>query len=194
MKFKELLAAKGIHFFVTRFGPAWLRGIAFDQKYVRGDWNFKGESSDELPSIIRKYNNTGDLLILGCGGSSILESFAPGAFSSVLGLDLSSEAVHLASRFARENVFFQVGDMVTFQCPRLYDIILFSESFNYVPTSQQEKLLRRLSASLKPGGVIIVTLAQAKRYHAIIELIRHCFQMVEDRKFLNSERHLLVLR
>lgn len=192
MRFKQLLATKGIHYFVTRFGPARLRGLAFDEKYRRGDWNFNGESSDELPAAIRKYSRNGDLLILGCGGASILKGFQPGTFASVLGLDLSAEAVRLAGRFAGKNISFQVGDMVTFQCPRDYDVILFSESLNYVPSLQQEEFLKRLVKHLKPDGVLIVTLAQAARYHAIIELIRSHFQVVEDRKFSNSERHLLI--
>ena len=193
MRFKQLLAARGIHYFITRFGPARLRGLAFDEKYRSGDWVFKMDS-DELPPVIRTHLRGGNLLILGCGGASILESLKPAMFSSILGLDLSAEAVRLASRFARENVSFQVGDMVTFQCPKDYDVILFSESLYYVPSSQQEELLRRLAGHLKPGGVLIVTLVQAKRYHSIIELIRRRFQMVEDRKFANSERHLLVFR
>jgi 2-polyprenyl-3-methyl-5-hydroxy-6-metoxy-1,4-benzoquinol methylase len=192
MKIKQLLATRGIHYFVTRFGPMCLRGLAFDEKYRRGDWNFKEEGSSELASTIRQYLRGGDLLILGCGGASILDSFEPTAFSSVLGLDLSAEAVHLAGRFARENVLFKVGNMVTFQCPRDYDVVLLSESLYYVPLFQQEKLLKRQAGHLKPGGVIIVTLAQARRYHAIIEMIRQSFQMVEDRSFTNSERHLLV--
>jgi SAM-dependent methyltransferase len=147
-----------------------------------------------LPSTIRKYLRGGDLLILGCGGASILDSFEPAAFTSVLGLDLSAEAVRLASRFATENILFQVGDMVTFQCPKAYDVILFSESLYYVPPSQQEELLKRLARHLKPRGVFIVTLAQPKRYSAIIELIRRCFQAMEDHTFANSERHLLVFR
>lgn len=192
MRLKQILAARGIHYFVTRFGPAWLRGLAFDEKYRRGDWNFKGESSDELPSVIRKYLRAGDLLILGCGGASVLESLRKEAIGSVLGLDLSSEAVRLANRYADRNISFQTGDMVTFQCPRDYDVILFSESLYYVPSAQQEALLKRLAKHLKPGGAVIVTLAQADRYHAIIELIRGRFQVVEDHKFSNSERHLLV--
>ncbi len=194
MRLKKLLAAKGIHYFVTRFAPAWLRSLAFDEKYRQGDWSFKDEGSDELPSVIRKYLHAGDLLILGCGGASILGSFDPAEFTSVLGVDLSSEAVQLASRFAGKNILFQTGDMVTFQCPGNYDVILFAESLYYVPALQRQALLKRLAGHLKPGGVCVVTLAQPKRYHAIIELVRTHFQMVEDHQFANSERHLLVFR
>lgn len=194
MNLKRLLVTKGIHYFVTRFGPMRLRSLAFDEKYRSGAWNFRGESSDHLPCVILKYLRNGDLLILGCGGASILESFEPDTFSSVLGLDLSEEAVRMASRFARKNISFRTGDMVTFECPRDYDVILFSESLNYVPTSQQEKVLKNLAKHLKGGGVIVVTLAQSTRYHAIIELIRSRFEIVEDRRFSGSERHLLVFR
>ena len=79
-----------------------------------------------------------------------------------------------------------------FQCPRDDHVVLLSESLYYVPSFQQKKVLKRLAEHLKSGGVIIVTLAQARRYHAIIELIHQGFQMVEDRSFINSERHLLV--
>jgi len=75
-----------------------------------------------------------------------------------------------------------------------HDVILFSDLLCYLPLLQQEELLTKLAGHLKPGGVLIVTLVQAKRYHSIIELIRRRFQMVEDRKFANSERHLLVFR
>ena len=194
MLLKQILAARGIHYIVTRFGPKRLRSLAFDAKYERGDWNFTGEDSDELPSIVRAYARNGDLLILGCGRAAILASFEATEFSSVLGVDLSEEAVRLAGRFANGNISFVVGDMLNLQLSRLYDVILFSESFNYVPSSKQLDLLKKLSSQLKLGGAIIVTLAQAERYHAIIELIRGSFQMLEDRSFSGSKRHLLVFR
>lgn len=194
MMLKQLLAARGIHYMVTRFGPKQLRSLAFDAKYERGDWNFAGEPSDELPSAVLAYARGGDLLILGCGSASILASLQPSAFSSVLGVDLSEEAIRLASRFANENVSFIVGDMVTLQLARPYDVILFSESFNYVPSSKQLDLLKRLSKQLKFNGTLIVTLAQPERYRAIIELIRGSFHVLEDRSFANSKRRLLVFR
>jgi hypothetical protein len=40
--------------------------------------------------------------------------------------------------------------------------------------------------------VIIVTIAQAKRYGEIIERIRKNFAVVEDRPFSGSNRHLIV--
>jgi len=169
-----------------------LRSAAFDEKYRRGDWNFEGEASQELSSIVRKYLRGGDLLIMGCGSASILQGFDSTTFGSVLGLDLSTEAIRLANRFASDKVVFQVGDMTSFKCPRTYDVILFSESLYYAPAMEREALLRRLVRHLKPGGAFVVTLAQPKRYADIIEMIRRCFQISEDRPFCRSVRHLLV--
>ena len=192
MRLRALLAVKGIHYFVTRFGPKSLRSAAFDERYRRGDWNFRDGESDELPSVIQKYLRGGDLLILGCGGASILDGLTQTPISSVLAVDLSKEAIRLASRYASEKIVFRVDDMTTFACPRPYDVMLFSESLYYIPVAAGEKLLKRLAPHLKPGGVFVVTLAQATRYQDIIEMIRRGFKLTEDRKFSGSDRHLLV--
>jgi 2-polyprenyl-3-methyl-5-hydroxy-6-metoxy-1,4-benzoquinol methylase len=192
MNIRRILAAKGIHYLVTRFGPQSLRRMAFDEKYRVGDWRFKNDSSGELPDLVRKYVRKGDLLMLGCGGAAVLEGLKQGDLTSALGVDLSDEAIRLANRYASESIRFKTGDMETFISDSHYDVILFSESLNYIPLANQEKLLQRLGNYLKKGGVFIVTFAQAKRYSAMIEGIRKHFQVREDRPFRGSSRHLLV--
>ena len=192
MRIRQLLAAKGIHYVATRFGWQKLRALAFDEKYRQGDWTFHADGGDELVGVIGGYLRNGDLLILGCGGASILEGLESKGFNSALGIDLSEEAIRLASRFASERVSFQLGDMVEFECPRPYDVILFSESLNYVPATGQSRLLLRLSEHLKPGGVFVTTFAQAARYQDILERIRRGFVVIEDRTFSGSSRHLIV--
>jgi len=193
MRIKRLLAARGIHYLATRFGPSWLRSMAFDEKYRRGDWNFHSDGA-ELPLIVSRYLRGGDLLMLGCGSASLLDSLEAPAFASVLGVDLSEEATRLASRIRRQNIAFQVGDMLRFQPPKQYDVVLFSESLYYVPATQQVEMLNRYAARLKAGGVIIVTFAQVTRYEDIIERVRGNFLMIEDRAFTGATRHLLVFQ
>lgn len=194
MNLRRLLAARGIHYIVTRFGPAKLRSMAFDEKYRQGDWRFSGDSTGELPAVVRRYLRQGDLLVMGCGGASILEGLEADGLNSALGIDLSEEGIRLASRYASSRITFQQADMTAFVCPRSYDVILFSESLNYVPMGDQAGLLIRLGTSLKPGGVFVVTFAQSKRYHDMIEGIRGQFDILEDRNFPGSARHLLVFR
>lgn len=191
MRINQLLAARGIHYLVTKLGSPKLRSLAFDEKYRQGHWRHS-DSVDELVAIIHRYLRGGDLLIMGCGGASVLESVELQDLKSALGIDLSQEAIRLASRFASDKVSFQLADMVTFECPHPYDLILFSESLYYVPVASQESLLRRLAAHLKPGGVFLVTFAQAKRYKNMINGIRRNFAVIEDRTFSGSTRHLIV--
>lgn len=192
MNLRRFLAAKGIHHLVTRFGWLGLRGLAFDEKYRRGDWTFGADGSSELANVTAAYLRQGDLLIMGCGGASVIDGLGAEAFATVLGVDLSREAIRLAGRYASDRVSFQLADMVAFECPRPFDVILFSESLYYAPASARESLLRRLSRHLKPGGVFVVTIAQAGRYASILESIRKNFMVREDRKFAGSARHLIV--
>jgi 2-polyprenyl-3-methyl-5-hydroxy-6-metoxy-1,4-benzoquinol methylase len=191
---RKLLATKGIHYFVTRFGSPQLKSAAFDEKYRRGDWHNQGDESGELAQVAYRYLCNGDLLIMGCGGASVLKGLVVSGFESALGVDISAEAIRLARSYASDNVSFRQADMIDFEPHRSYNVILFSESIYYVPTSRQETLLRRLSLSLKPNGVFIVTFAQANRYQDTIVSIRENFSVIEDRPFAGSTRHLLIFR
>jgi 2-polyprenyl-3-methyl-5-hydroxy-6-metoxy-1,4-benzoquinol methylase len=194
IRIKRLLATRGIHFFVIKYGPQKWRSIAFDEKYRLGHWCFKSGGAAELASVIQQYLRHGDLLIMGCGGAGVLESLEPRALNSVLGIDISQEAIRLASRFVSDNVSFQLADMVTYECLQPYDVILFSESLYYVPLADQKSLLTRLAVHLKTGGTFIATFAQAKRYWKMIEGIRKNFSVIEDHTFPGSDRHLIVFK
>jgi trans-aconitate methyltransferase len=91
-------------------------------------------------------------------------------------------------------VSFLQADMVTFVCPRSYDVILFSESLCYVPAAHRDPLLHRLAEHLKPGGAIGATFLQAKRYRKIIGNIRRQFVAIEARIITASTRYLVVFR
>jgi len=193
MNLKRLLSARGVHYIATRFGWSKLRSMAFDEKYRSGTWVTLADGVGEFPFIVQKYLNAGDLLMLGCGGASLLEGLDLPTLRSVLGVDLSPEAIRLAGCYSRSNVTFQVGNMETFDPPNNYDVILFSESLNYVPLPKQGELLRRLSGRLKPGGVFVITFAEAERYRDMLDAMRRAFTVHEDRHFRASKRHLIVV-
>jgi SAM-dependent methyltransferase len=191
---KRLLGLRGLHFFATRFGTKRLKSLAFDEKFRNGDWQFGEDSSGELARVVSNYANQGDLLIMGCGGAAILQHLESGRLASVLGIDIAKEAIRLASRYQAPNIAFQESDMIRFKCPRLYNLILFSESLNYVPFFKRKSYLQELCKALKPDGCIVITIAQSRRYSGILSMIRRSFQVLEDRKFSGSERHLIIIR
>jgi trans-aconitate methyltransferase len=184
----------GLHFFLTRFAPKCLRSVAFDTKYRRGDWDFAKEGPDPVGDFVRRFANHGDVLLMGCGSAFVLRDLNPREFTSVLGIDLSAEAIRRARRYAAPNVAFQQGDMATFRCPKTYDAILFSESFYYVPPLRRRPLLQRLCDSLKSRGCILITIAQPDRYRKTLSMIRRHFAILEDKQLESSDRRLLAIR
>jgi 2-polyprenyl-6-hydroxyphenyl methylase/3-demethylubiquinone-9 3-methyltransferase len=144
-KLKKLFTARGLHYLFTRFGSAALRKKCFDEKYLNGEWDYSGKPDFPLAVVVEKYAAAGHILILGCGSASVVGALKPGSFQTLLGIDLSPEAVKLASRQKSEAVRFEVGDIAEFKCGRKYDVILFAESIYYVSPLRRKKLLKYLA-------------------------------------------------
>jgi 2-polyprenyl-3-methyl-5-hydroxy-6-metoxy-1,4-benzoquinol methylase len=189
---RPLLAKRGFHYIATRFGSASIRAAAFDAKYAGGDWHFRADT--ELAHAVLPYLGDGAILIMGCGGAAILDALPMGRLTRVLGFDLSSEAIRLARRHGGQNVVFQVDDMRTAPCDGPYDLVLFSESLNYLTPTEQLDLLHRVGRHLSRHGVIVVTLSQGSRYKDIVERIRDGFALVSDCALAASGRSLQVFR
>jgi SAM-dependent methyltransferase len=189
--FKRLLTLRGFHYVATRFCGSTVRQWAFDEMYRSGKWNFT-ESENALSSVVEQYARNGHILMVGCGTATILSKLRPDSFQSVRGIDISGEALARASKYRNEKIDFEVADILEFKCPRKYDVILFSESFNYIPESQQVELLNRLCGDLTPGGCLVVTLSNPDRYRDIIERIKKNFHCLKAENFAGSKRYLLV--
>ena len=191
---RKLLGMHGVHYLVTRFGPQCLKLLAFDEKFHNGAWNFTNHPDYDLADVVKRYANKGNVLIMGCGTTSIMGCLEADGFSSVLGIDISSEAIRMASQYASPKVSFKQADMIHFKCPSSFNIILFPESLYYVSMPQRKALLQRFCASLKPEGCIIATFAQARRYARLLRMIRRNFHVLEDREFEAARRRLIVFR
>jgi trans-aconitate methyltransferase len=192
MNLRKVLSLPGVHFLATRFGGSALKRKSFDANYANGTWVFVADRSSELVSLVEQYAQNGHILMLGCGTASIAGVLDPAKYASFLGLDLSEEAIALAKKYENNKISCQVGDMLSHQCARDYDLIIFPESIYYLNVFQRRQLLRRLAGHLTKQGKILVTLAQPKRYAGILKMIRNNFQVDEDRAFRGSTRHLIV--
>ena len=189
----KLLSFRGIHWLATRFGWNKLRSLSFDEKYRNGDWNFNIETSD-LVHLVENYSSQGHILVLGCGAAPIAGALNPNSYETFLGVDLSEEAINIANQYTTEKIRFEVGDMLKYQCPRSYDVLLFSDCLNYVPWFFRKELLRRMSRSLTPTGKIMVVLAHPEKFATMIRMIRKSFIIEEDRTLEGTDRHVLVFR
>ena len=189
----KLLSFRGIHWLATRFGWKSLRSLSFDEKFRSGDWKFSNETP-ALVQLVEKYSSQGHILVLGCGAAPIAGVLNPNSYETFLGIDLSQEAINIASRQTTEKVRFEIGDMVKHQCSRSYDVILFSDCLYYAPFFLRKRLLLRMSQSLTPTGKIIVVLAHPAKYTSMISMIRRNFAIEVDGILEGTTRAVLVFR
>ena len=188
---QKFLGLRGVHYLATRFGWKSLRRISFDEKFRKGDWIFTGENPD-LVQLVEKHSSNGHILALGCGTASIAGALNPQCFQSFLGVDLSTEAISMAGKYANEKIRFECGDMLQYRCARSYNVILFPNSLNYADWHSRKKLLRTSSQSLVPGGRIIVSLAQPDLYAGILKMVRQNFAVEVDRDLQPAGGRVLV--
>jgi 2-polyprenyl-3-methyl-5-hydroxy-6-metoxy-1,4-benzoquinol methylase len=97
------------------------------------------------------------VLDIACGsglGSFLLAHWA----ASVDGVDISAESVAYATdRYRLPNLHFRVADVLDVQLPvSQYDVVICSMTLEQLDPAHHDDFLRKLSASLKPQGLLIV--------------------------------------
>jgi len=193
-RLKAILTVPGILYFFTRFGGSALRRQAFNQKYRDGSWDyFDKEHSPEMAKVIEEYAKKGRILDMGCGTGILASLLDADSFTYYRGVDASTEAIALAQKRKGENIYFEIGDIQSYECKDDFDLIVFEESLYYVPIFRR-RLLRRFAQHLRHGGLFVVTVADPRRFKGMIRMIRKNFQIIEDRCFQESKRLLLVFR
>jgi 2-polyprenyl-3-methyl-5-hydroxy-6-metoxy-1,4-benzoquinol methylase len=116
---------------------------------------------DIIFTVIRTHSRNAKILVLACGGGGLsLELARQG--HNVLGIDISSEAIKIAEKFARENPYqknfgsveYKVGDLNQIELPsRAFDVILAWDGLHHI--IQQARLMKQVRTALKPGGLFI---------------------------------------
>jgi len=150
----------------TKLGDA----AAFDKVYRSGDpwassdprYRYQSRKYDTIASFIPR-RSYASALDLGCGSGLLARRIAARA-DSVLGMDISAEAVDQA-RQANEiypNLSFAQGDIN--HLPALFDgafdLLVIADSLYYLPPPLDEAALRAVAARvarlLQPGGICVL--------------------------------------
>jgi SAM-dependent methyltransferase len=98
------------------------------------------------------------VLELGCGGGLPTTALLAQRFV-VTGVDLSSRQVELA-RIQIPNATFVRADMTTLEIPPgSFDAVVAFYSVIHVPRTDHRRLLGNVAGWLKPGGLLVVTMA-----------------------------------
>jgi trans-aconitate methyltransferase len=131
---------------------------------------------------------------MGCGTGGLAAILDRSGCASVLGIDLSSVAVERAKIRGLARAQFEVADIASWSCTEQYDAIVFEESLYYLSLKEQVRVLTAQRLFLTRTGVFVITVSNAARYRAMLEMIRSRFHVLEDRDHWDSHQRLVVFR
>ncbi|WP_028596292.1 class I SAM-dependent methyltransferase [Paenibacillus assamensis] len=136
----------------------------WDQEYKNKTWDYLADITEFsrysiVYGYIRRYLGTNGILDMGCGTGILYDTLLDNEKEGFTGVDLSTEAIKLASQKAPANTF-QVGNIMDYTPQKQYDIIVFNESLHYVTNTP--KVLLSYSNHLTSNGVIISSLYSHK--------------------------------
>ncbi len=134
----------------------------FDRHYEQGAWNPTGvrlRLQRELAALRRMSGGRrlGCVLSIGCGEGLFECMLAPHA-DSVLGIDLSAEAIESArrneARRGLHNLEFRCQPLSELRVEERFDAIVCLAFLHHVPEAELPGMLASLHARLRPGGFL----------------------------------------
>jgi len=171
---------------LQKAGSARVKKNLWDKEFANGRWDYLDNTPEDcVYGFIEKYGRGGSILDLGCGSGNSGNELAANAYQEYTGVDVSEVAVEKARARSQgngrmqKNRYFQ-SDIVAYAPTQSYDVILFRESIFYVPRVKIKEMLDEYAKHLKPGGVFIVRMCDRQKYHAIVQLIKDHYQIVEE--------------
>lgn len=116
---------------------------------------------DSVFEIIKKiYKNKEHFEILDlCCGTGIFPRIWLSKLKKIkyLGVDINKDFIEFAKEKLKDNRFdFLVGNAVSFNAHKKFDIIVATSSYHHIMDKQKRKYLRNISNHLKKGGFLLV--------------------------------------
>lgn len=120
-----------------------------------------------IDAIFRLAQPFGTTLDAGCGRGQLgLCLVELGRVERLRGFDWDAGKVEIANQAAGEAATYEVGDLTTHPLDNV-DTILCIDVLHYLPIAEQDALLGRAFAALRPGGRLIVRDVDASRIGSI---------------------------
>ena len=129
------------------------------------DWDAELIRDDRIIGIILENAGVAEdakVLDVATGTGVLIPDYLALKVRSVTAIDLSPEMIRLArEKCTDERVTFITGDVETEDLPGNYDVIVVYNAFPHFP--DPERLIRRLSALLRPGGTLTVAHGMSRK-------------------------------
>ena len=136
----------------------------WEDQYGSGHWDFlAGMTEAARQAIVAEWRERlkpgGSVLEIGCGTGVLCRAMRRGSYERYLGVDISQTAIAQAeAELADAQTRFIAGDAAAMAFEERFDIIVINEALNYFVGPGA--FLRRLHGSLRPGGVLLISMAE----------------------------------
>ena len=121
------------------------------------DIDYEGYAKNIL-NLLDKYNNKRENMLELAAGSGMLTQYFFNEFKNIDALDISPDMLNVfAEKYDNDNVNLIYYDMVEFENPDKYDlIVILLDSINYVTDPKElQKLFDNCYKNLKDGGLLV---------------------------------------
>jgi 2-polyprenyl-3-methyl-5-hydroxy-6-metoxy-1,4-benzoquinol methylase len=164
----------------------------WEAQYAAGRWDYLAELSElarfsVLAGYICHLKPGGTVLDTGCGQGVLLRRLPASCYSRYVGIDLSGSAISVAQEHANERSTFLAADCEEYSPAEQFDVIVFNEVLCCL--SDPLRTVERYARSLKPGGVLLVSLCTAARGSGtILSQLKRAYATVDEVCVVHSGR------
>lgn len=138
-----MIETKEVISFFDRLAAGWDADLIWNEEIIRVILDRAGISAGK------------DVLDVACGTGVLIPDYLKRGVCSVTAIDISPKMAEIArSKFPQPEVRVLCGDVETEPFEEHFDCIVVYNAFPHFP--DPERLIRRLSSLLKPGGILTV--------------------------------------
>jgi cyclopropane fatty-acyl-phospholipid synthase-like methyltransferase len=131
---------------------------AISDRYFEWASSFHTPAMRWLDDLLARLEDGSEILDLGCGrGVPFTQKLA--RRHRVTGVDISARQIELARTLVPEAEFVQADATSLRQAPESVDAVVSLFMLGHVPRDEQGPLLRRIARWLRPGGLLLATMA-----------------------------------
>jgi len=173
---------------ILPYRPVRVAKEEWDSQYSLGKWDYLRQVGELAHySVIAGYCHYfkpgGSFLDIGCGEGILQERLCYSGYSRYAGIDISEEAICLASGRQDEKTFFVRAD-VSGYCPdSKSDIIIFNECLYYFQDPMS--VMKRYESFLTEDGLFIVSMFATEKTGRIWKILEESY-IVQDEVFVKN--------
>lgn len=156
----------------------------WDEQYASGRWDFLAQLPElarfsVLAGYVEHLRPGGMVLDVGCGQGILLRRLSGSSYSRYVGIDVSGSAITVARQQCNERSEFVAADCEDYQPTEHFDVVVFNEVLCCL--RDPLRTVARYMRSLRPAGVVLVSMCTAARGGAtILWRLRRAYTTIDE--------------